>query len=317
MIDLLKEHSEVIKLFKEDIKIIENSNSSSILCFRGDSKENQDLHNNFFKNELAKIFIIGSKSRSNYIKNEDDLFEFYAGGRKKIIENLEELIRICNEKIASKPDSHCITGKFSTSFKKYLFTLNKKELEHWRLFFISFLHNNGKGRSFKKFKNYSPFTSLTYGKRKGRIARRFAMKSKKDIDTGIIYIVSVNNYYGNYIKTADMIKVLKQHGINWYPDVHSELMLINGIFPHDILGIMEVKNNRTPLLIINPWLFKEYLDGKRFSLTKGIPINQKYFKKWIKEETDFKRYSWRDNMGNQSVEEVNQESKLMELDRFN
>lgn len=225
------------------------------------------------------MFIIGSKSKSNYVKNDGDQFEFYAGNSKKgLLEDIRALINTCNSAIDCKPKSYLISGNLDEKFIQYLDKLDEEELEHWRLFFIAFLHNNnnnnGKGRSFKSFKHYSPFTSLTYGKHKGKIARKFATHK---ISHGIVYIVAVRKSDRNYLKAVEMTDTIMNYGVNWYKDTNSELMLLNGIFPHDILRIMEVRKKKTPLLVINPWLFQEYLDGKTFNPDDGISINQKKF----------------------------------------
>lgn len=314
LINIGDEYPKIVELFKEDIKKLENPISDCILCFRGDSKENLELHKDFFDKGLSKDFMIGSKSKSNYYKNNDDPFEFYEGKPQKyLLEDIDKLIEICNSEILSKPKNHLVGGNIGEQFMQYLNELEREKLEHWRLFFISFLHNNGEGRKFKKFKDYSPFTSLTYGEHKGRIARKFAIKKTGN---GIIYIVSVSKREKSYIKTNEMINTMKNHGVNWYEDIHSELMLLNGIFPHDILGVMEVKKKRTPLLVINPWLFKEYLNGNRFDLNEGIPVNQKNFKKFVQEETDYKRYSWKNYSGDQFLEEIDQERGLIKLSKF-
>jgi len=313
LIDLGYKYPGIVELFKEDIHRLENSEGQCIVCFRGDSKENLESHKDFFEKDLSKIFMVGSKSRSNDVRNIDDPFEFYKGKPKiGILEDLEELITVCNLEIQGKPAYHPVRGTLNKQIlMEYFNGLSEEELEHWRLVFISFLHNNGKGRKYKKFKDYSPFTSLTYGKHKGRIARKFATRN---IGSGIVYIISINKQDKNYIKTIKITDTLKKYGVNWYEDIHSEMMVLNGIFPHDILGVMEVKRNRTPMLVINPWLFSEYLNDKRFDLKNGIPVNQKSFKKWIEEVTNYQRYSWKDYQGNHFIEEINQERR--ELNKF-
>lgn len=79
-----------------------------------------------------------------------------------------------------------------------------------------------------------------------------------------------------------MTEVLQDLKIDWYKDIHSEIIIKDAIFPHYIIGVFEiVNNNRT--LVINPYLYnlftsdfslKEILD---LLINYSIPINQEKF----------------------------------------
>ena len=312
---LKKVNDNVIKLFLADInKLEENWGNNCILCLRGDSKK-QKLHKEFFNNGLDKFFMVGNKAKSNYRTGKDDDFEYYEGkNNSALLKDIQKLIETCNAEISLKPDKHKIKGKINLKFLETLRNKSKSELEHWRLFFISFLHNNGKGEIYKKFKDYSPFVSLTYGSSKHSIARKFALDRAKH-KIGLVYIVAVNKDKRNFIKTDEMIKTLTEFGVEWYKDRHKEIMLINGIFPHHILGLLEVKATRTPRLIINPWLYQQYINSGNGYSESGIPINQEYFDEWIKYD-NLKRYFFRDFDGDEYVAEIGESMSYSKVNHF-
>lgn len=311
---LLKLDEIYIEKFTSDIEKIE-SNPSMLMCLRGDSSESEIAHDNFFKKELSNFFMIGNKAQSYYRTKLPDDFEYYQGkNRDEILLEITELINKCNNEIISKPGHHDIKGTIPNTFIEILRLKNENELEHWRLFFISFLHTNGKGTEYKKFKDYSPFLSMTYGSNKKSIARKFAIK-RVNHHKGLIYIIAVNTIKRDYIKTQDLISELAALGVKWYPDVNSECMLLNGAFPHNILGIMEVRKTSTPKLVINPWLFKEYKNDRLFNIENGIPVNQDYLDQWF-ERDKFKRCFYEDYQGDQYMSEINQASDIRKINKF-
>lgn len=311
---LIKLDDVYIGKFISDIEKIE-SNPNMLLCLRGDSKESEILHDNFFNKKLSNFFIIGKKAKSYYRTNLPVDFEYYQGKtRDEILLELTELITICNNEIISKPEKDDILGIIPNIFVETLKLKNINELEHWRLFFISFLHNNGQGRMYKKFKDYSPFLSLTYGKNKKLVARKFAL-GKAGRKKGFIYIIALNTKKRDYIKTQDLNNELYDLGVKWYNDKDKECMLLNGAFPHYILGIIEVRKTSTPKLVINPWLFREYTKDKRFDIENGIPVNQEYLHDWF-ENDKFKRCFYEDYQGDQYLSEINQTFEIRKINRF-
>lgn len=312
--NLISLDSDLINKFISDIGIIEN-NPNFLLCLRGDSKKSETDHAVFFNKRLNNFFIIGSKAKSYYKTGKEDDFEYYEGkNRNEILSELNELIDTCNSEIIQKPKQHGISGQINSSFIDNLKCKSQNELEHWRLFFISLLHNNGKGKKYEKFKDYSPFVSLTYGNKKTSISRRFAIDRTKH-KKGFIFIIVVDTRKRDYIKTHDLITELSDFGIKWYNDRHRECMLLNGIFPHYILGLFEVQKTRTPRLIINPWLYKEYKENRVYNIESGIPVNQEYFHEWMKYD-DYKRYFYEDYNRNQFISEINQFYEIKKIDRF-
>lgn len=246
------------------------------LCLRGDSKRNITDHDLFFNNELSKIFIVGEKSRSNIQFSPNDTYHHYENNSHNIIDDIKRLVKQVNIKIAKKPNEHKITGYISSEFIRNLGNKDSELLRKWKLFFLSFLHNNGGGRSFN---NFSPFISLAYGYKKYVIARRFALKRclhKK----GILFLYSLNAGWPYYIRTIDFTKELKKFNITWYKDIHKEIMLINGMYPHYLLGVFEVEPCKNSRFVINPWLYKTLQSNNKFDYAEGIQINQKYFREF-------------------------------------
>lgn len=311
---LLKLDEIYIEKFISDIEKIE-SNPNMLLCLRGDSKESEIVHDIFFKKKLSNFFMIGNKAKVYYRTKLPIDFEYYEGKNlAEILIEITELIKKCNDEITSKPEVHNISGTIPDTFIENLRLKDQNELEHWRLFFISFLHTNGKGTEYERFKNYSPFLSVTYGVNKKTIARKFAIERVKH-HKGLIYIIAVNTKKSDYIKTQDLITELAGLGVIWYPDVNSECMLLNGAFPHNILGVMEVKRTSTPKLIINPWLFKEYKNDRLFNIGEGIPVDQEYFHQWL-ENDKFKRCFYEDYNGDQCILEKNQALEVRKINKF-
>ena len=120
-------------------------------------------------------------------------------------------------------------------------------LERWTIFFLSFLHNSGNPKSFKLS---SPFLSLTYGDDRREIAERFALERCKH-DRGIVFIYSLKSKSRYYFLAKDLANQLEEHGVHWYPDRNSEILLLDGMYPHFLIGILEV--SKDPMNQILKW----------------------------------------------------------------
>jgi len=248
-----------------------------ILCTRGDSKSSLRKHNIFFEKELSKVFIVGEKSQSNIKKTTSDKYKHTHNlNNENLIDELRILINEVNDEVKNKPESHKIFGKINDDFLNKLREENDIDiLSKWKIFFLSFLHNSG---SLKDFKSNSPFLSMAYGYKKYFIAKRFAF-SRIPHDRAITYLYSLNAGDPYYMQTNLMTKELKQFGIEWYEDIHNEIMLINGMFPHFLLGILETTKSSTVRCIINPWLYDLLKKNKAFDYKNGLNINQENFNK--------------------------------------
>ena len=246
------------------------------LCARGDStllEEHNEIFNVNVSDELRRLFIIGEKARIHIkgINNDDKKYTHY--DNNNLLETIKLLIKGVNIIINRSPKSNEISGQIPKSFINNLCNLNLDSLEKWKIFFLSFLHNSAKPIDFKK---HSPFLSVAYGYKKYRTARNFALSRCKH-KKGMILLYCLNAGWPYYIRTIDLTNRLAKFNVKWYKDIHNEIILMNGIYPHYLLGIFEVKNNLTPKFIVNPWLYELLNVGNSFDYSKGLPIDQTDF----------------------------------------
>ena len=270
--ELIEVNQDIANKFKNLIEKLEKI-PQVVLCTRGDSKSSPTKHNTLFEKNLSKIFIVGEKSQSNIKKTATDKYT-HTHNNNNLIGELKVLISEVNKEITNKPEQHKISGKINDEFINKLILENDIDaLGKWKIFFLSFLHNSG---SLKSFKSSSPFLSMAYGYKKYAIAKQFAF-NRISHDKAITYLYSLNAGDPYYIQTKLMINELKKFGIEWYEDIHNEIMLVNGMFPHFLLGILEITKSSTKRCIINPWLYSLLNDDKLFDYKNGLNINQENF----------------------------------------
>jgi hypothetical protein len=270
----------IMNKFFELIKELEQ-NKDIVVCTRGDSRTS---NNKFFDVEyMKKFFVVGQKAdvtklkepkNRNYLHTDVEL-------KKDFINSLKILIDEINVIIKNKPNNHNIRGEIPLIVKEQLNSLEIEKLKKLKIIFISFLHNNGQ----KEFKSDSPFLSLTNGDTKFYKAKEFVLSKKNLKENGYIFLYSLNKkvFSSNYIITKDFIDFLKRLTINWYPDIHQEIMLLNGMYPHFILGIYQIINGEIKNFYMNPELYKLLKESLSFDKENGIPINQKKFTEFAKE----------------------------------
>ena len=226
------------------------SQSQTILCTRGDAKES---HYHFFQEDLNKIFTVGEKSRYHFSENVKNIYLHTYTENKTILEKeLRDLIQKVNQAMNRRE------REFSLKTLEYFIDLefDKFDIElllKLKVFFLSFLHTDGRE---EELSSTSPFLSVTYGNKKFSIARKFALGKKNPKKRAFIYLYSLNAGDPYYMKTNILSKKLQQEGAKWHYDKYKEILLINGMFPHYMLGIFEVEINRTPRFIMNPYLYE-------------------------------------------------------------
>ena len=247
------------------------------LCVRGDCFLNLECHDTYIEQDLAKLFIVGEKAKYHLRDGSGRSIEYYRKQTevaRNIKDEIRSLVEECNEIIRNKPASHGIQGQIPEECLNFILSQSQTDLEGWQIFFLSFLHNNGKPRNFKRS---SPFISLTYGCKKLATARRFAL-SQSPYGKGIIFLYSLNSNWPYYIRAKDLTEQLKDYGVQWYKDIHREILLINGMYPHFLVGLFEVSIKRTLKFILNPWIYKQFKHDCEFNYTEGVDINQVRFK---------------------------------------
>lgn len=252
------------------------------LCLRGDSFSTESKHNRYLSEDLLKVFVVGAKARVSIGQSADKIFQHY--GSTDSLE-LANLIDLGNYVINNIPDSHPVRGLLKSSLFDKIKVSSEDEQKKWKAFILSVLHNEGRCKEFKK---HSPFISLTYGYKKIDIAKYFSV-GRSSFKKGIIYIYSLNSGWPYYIRTIDMTRKLKSLGIDWYDNIHQEIILLNGMYPHFMLGICEVSYKGIERTIINPWLNKLLIDGRDLDILNGLPIDQTNFAEYAA-DLNYSRY---------------------------
>ena len=272
--DLKIVEDSIIDRFKGLIKSLE-TNKEVYLCTRGDNRNSLQNHNIFFTDEYVKDFFgVGLKSVSTIkVVKKEEFQHIVIDEKEKLLNELKEIIGLCNERIDRKPESHNIDGRIHDTLIEELDNDSVDELNQWKIFFLSFLHNEG---SLNAFKSSSPFLSLTHGWEKYRIARNFSL-SKNDFGKGIIYLYALSKNDPDYYATKEFTKYLKELDITWYEDKHKEIMLLNGMYPHYLLGFFEVTKTSTPKFVLNPALYELLEEGGEFDYEGGLTIDQRNF----------------------------------------
>lgn len=274
---LFEVEDTIVEKFHNLLEKLDNQ-PQTILCTRGDSKLDSDTdeHNNFFDEELSKVFIVGTKARYNQHSENQEIYDHTTVNHKiNLLHELKQLINLTNEAMNTRgiENSEEELEYFNSSFFEKLSTLEMETLEKWKIFFLSFHHTDGR---LQEFNSNSPFLSMTYGVKKFSNARHFALGSTRE--NGFVYLYSLNSGDPYYLKTSNLTKELKGYGAKWHYDKFNEIVLINGMFPHYMLGIFEVKKYSTPRFIINPWLYDILESNEPFNYEDGLKIDQRNFK---------------------------------------
>lgn len=96
-----------------------------------------------------------------------------------------------------------------------------------------------------------------------------------------------------------MNRELEDLGVLWYEDKHTEVMLLDGIMPHRIIGLFEIDMHLNETFILNPWLREMFLENRKFYYKRGIEIDQTRFDEYARDlrygayvsEIDGERYN--------------------------
>lgn len=250
------------------------SDENSILCMRGDSQKTIEKHNNFITN-LGDIFIVGNKSKShlNVKIIEDNRSTKTLSSKKYLIEILKKKVKEINSIIQSYPSNYGITGSINEDIFSAFEDMEIEELYKWKIFLIYLTHNSGKNIEFNQ---ETPVISVSYGEKKYETASRFAVSRNKQ-KKGVVYIYALDANSQYYLKTEKLNQKLKEYGVNWHMDIHNEIMLTNGMFPHFLLGVYEVSGKGVENLFINPWLIEQFRSNEEFDVKEGLKIDQTNF----------------------------------------
>jgi hypothetical protein len=83
-------------------------------------------------------------------------------------------------------------------------------------------------------------------------------------------------------------------------------MLMNGMYPHYMLGVFEVTWENTPRFIINPWLYDILINNKEFDYQNGLNINQENFNDLAK-NLGYESFFFRNDSGDAFISDLNNE----------
>lgn len=275
---LFEVKKEIILRFHNLLDKLE-SQSQTILCTRGDSKKDTAEHNDFFKDNLNKVFIVGGKANYNFSDEVKSIYKHTYIENKNILKNqLNTLIGKANNAMNTREEEFSIkTLKYFSNLELDKFDI--ESLLKLKVFFLSFFHTDSRLR---ELSSKTPFLSMTYGSEKFSIARKFALGKENQKEKAFLYLYSLNTGDPYYMKTNNLSKELNKIGARWHYDKYHEILLINGMFPHYMLGITEVEKNKTPKFIINPYLYEILENNEQFDYINGLPINQENFAEYAK-----------------------------------
>lgn len=273
--------SEISKKFEGLISELEENNDV-ILCLRGESK-NYEKFLSF--DMLKKFFIVGQKVNAHIRTPKEEYKHIDKLDRKILLTEINQIIREVNVQIKNNPHKRKpLKGEISPEFVKNIADKDITVLNKIKIFFLAYLHNSYKN---KLFNSITPFLSMAKGSKKFEIAKYFALnKGKKENSYVFLYSLctKVNkNIPEQYIITEEFIKVLKSLGIENLDDRYSEVMLLNGMYPHYLLGIIKIEDKKISEFIMNPSLFNKLKNDEEFNFENGLPINQKNFMELAKE----------------------------------
>ena len=282
---LFEVKKEIIVRFYNLLNKLE-SQAQTILCTRGDSKEDIVEHDNFFKNRLNEVFVVGGKSNYHLHTEVESIYEHtYIDNKNDLLNELSELIKKANKAMNIREEEFSMkTLEYFTDLELDKFDI--ESLLKLKIFFLSFFHTDGRLRDFS---SKSPFLSMAYGSKKYSIARKFALGKDNRKEKGFIYLYSLNAGNPYYTKTNILSKELNNRGAKWHHDKYHEILLINGMFPHYLLGIFEVEKNKTPRSIINPYLYELLENNRQFDYVNGMKIDQKNFMEYA-QDLGYKSY---------------------------
>lgn len=291
------------ELEKEEIDLLKNiiinleKNQNVILCTRGQSKVDKERHDTFINNELYDLFLVGNKAQY-HIEEKIGLDPFLTTNKNILLDEIKTLLLLVNEELSrwnSRYEGQ-VEGQFTDQLIDDLNDEEKSVVETWKLFLYSLLHNHGENI----FKPYSFFISLTHMDNKYKTAKYFALNTNEN-DVGLIFVYILDKKNNNYIKSSELPKQLEKYGVKWFQDSDHEIMLINGLYPHNIIGFFEVEKENVKRFILNYWFYKQMKKDYAYDFSQGVYVDQgsnlEKFKDSAK-RLNFKTYFSTDNRPN-------------------
>ena len=246
------------------------TNKNVILCTRGQSKVDKKRHKAFINNELYDLFVVGDKAQY-HIEQKINRDPFLTTDKNILLNEIKQLLPLINEELIRWNSRYKgnVEGQFTNKLIHDLNDEEKSVIETWKLFLYSLLHNHGDNF----FKPYSFFISLTHGDNKYKTAKYFALENNRK-EVGFIFVYILDTNKNNYIKASELTKQLEEYGIKWFPDNDNEIMVINGLYPHNIIGFFEVENENIKRFILNNWFYDKMKKYPAYDFSQGVDVDQ-------------------------------------------
>lgn len=262
------------------INIIELLNKKKKIIYRGFSSEN--ITEDFWR----WIFMVGEKGhhfrnetylpreRKGYV-NYDNNHELSDDANYEYVKNIlrEFLYKNNNERIGDRTPDDIIE-----SIEKYR---KNNKISKRKIYYIilSWLHNIGAKTGYKFD---SPYVSTTQSLKTAidfANDRHSKMKSEKRY-VYVCFLGSKNIL--DYFKTSKLNKFLADIDINWYDNIHTEIMIKDAIFPQFLIGIFEIGESDSNFILNNHFLklLSSNINVEKLAeliIKFGIAINQSEF----------------------------------------
>ena len=254
------------------------------LVFRGIDKKTYKDFNDF-------IFIGGEKERFNLFKGlENDLgYNTLEEWNENEYENFKLILKHLKENFENFA-TYGISGDISTvieKIKSYKATYNYSYYDMY-LKVLSILHIV---QDKAPFQSKIPCVSTSRSK---DIAQEIF--SEKDDISYIIVAFTNKSPECMYLETKKIKRFCDEIGIEGFKDKYKEVIFLDCIFPHNILGLIEKSCSGEEVFIVNPNLLEMIDKADSFDAiikkleNSGVEINQEAFYQKLKESSLYKKY---------------------------
>ena len=254
------------------------------LVFRGIDKK-------IYKNFKDFIFIGGEKARFNLFKDlENDLgYNTLEEWNEKEYENFKLVLKHLKENFENFA-TYGISGDINAiieKIKNYKDTYNYSYYDMY-LKVLSILHIV---QDKAPFQSKIPCVSTSRNK---DIAQKI-FSEKDDVSYTIVAFMN-NSPECMYLETKKIKQFCNEIGMKGFKDKYNEVIFLDCIFPHNILGLIEKSRSGKEVFIVNPNLLKmidkaDSFDDLIKTLKKsGVEINQIAFYRKLKESSLYQKY---------------------------
>ena len=254
------------------------------LVFRGIDKKT-------YKNFQDFIFIGGEKARFNLFSDlKNDLgYDTLEEWNNNENENFKQILKHLKENFENFAD-YGISGDISTVIKKieaYKTTNNCSNYDMY-LKVLSILHIV---QDKAPFQSKIPCVSTSRNK-------DIAQKIFSETDTFSYTIVAYTNKSPvcTYLETKNIKNFCDNIGIEGFKDKYKEVIFLDCVFPHNILGVLEKSCSGEEIFIVNPNLLVMIDREDSFDIiikklkNSGVEINQEAFYRALKENSLYLKY---------------------------